>query len=84
MILINRLSSSLAAVVLTFSKMILYFFTSASEIETVYDESLFEVEEFLDILKEVWQLFTDSINDKNLFKVIHSIKNFQMIYYLIK
>jgi hypothetical protein len=65
----NRLSSSLAAVILTFSKMILYLFTSASEFESVYDAHLFEVEGFTDILKEIWDIFIQSITSKSLFKV---------------
>ena len=83
MIFTNRLSSSLAAVILTFSKMILYLFTTESDIAvsncanevringiSVYDEHLFEVEDFYEILKDMWLIFINSVTNKNLFKVI--------------
>jgi hypothetical protein len=66
----NRPSSSLAAVILQLSKMILYVFSASNENgngpiyqkqATQYDEHLFECEDFVEILKDIWQIFIKSV-----------------------
>jgi len=77
MIFVNRLSSSLAAVILTLSKMILIVFSTNDENGNGpwlpnscvnYDEHLFGVEDFYEILKDTWQIFIKSLTG-NSFKV---------------
>jgi len=77
MIFISRLSSSLAAVIFTLSKMILNVFSTIDEngnghsllhVIGSYDEHLFELEDFHEILRDIWQIFIRSMTG-NSFKV---------------
>ena len=86
MILTHRLSSSIAVVILTLSKMILNVFAASNDNgnnSTInnnmtihqqhttlghYDEHLFGCEDFFDILKDIWQIFFNSVTGTS-FKV---------------
>ncbi len=76
MIFTNRLSSSLAAVILTLSKMILNLFAATHDPDSrelythkLYDVHLFEVENFYEILTEIWQIFMNSMTNYSSFRV---------------
>lgn len=83
-----RLPSTLAAVILTLSKLILNVFSTNNEenngngmvldnlgpygtsrmLFDIYDENLFELEDFYGILKEMWKIFISSVTSSS-FKV---------------
>lgn len=80
MIFANRKASSLAAVILTMSKMLMNSFSaninnnnksviSSFSLE-IYDEDLFAADDFNDVLSDVWQLFNTSVTQYNSFRVI--------------
>lgn len=73
---LNRLASSLAAVILTLAKMVLCSFASnePEESNSVYDTSLFAMKDFKTILNDIWSVFYNSIVEKESFKV--NLKNF--------
>ena len=68
---LNRLASSLAAVILTLAKMVLCSFASNDPEESisVYDTSLFAMKDFKTILNDIWPVFYNSIVEKESFKV---------------
>ncbi len=69
---LNRLASSLAAVILTLAKMILCSFASndPEESTSVYDTNLFTLIDFKSILNDLWLVFYNSIVQKESFKVM--------------
>lgn len=77
MMFANHPSSSLAAVILQLSKMILNVFSAGDEngnepsfqqVSNNYDEGLFHCEDFYEILKDVYQIFITSVTSDS-FKV---------------
>lgn len=74
MIFTSRLASSLSAVILTLSKMILGMFSCQTSTfnsiqNNIYDERLFGLENFYEILKDVWQIFMNSMTNSSSFKL---------------
>lgn len=76
MVFTNRESSSLAAVILTLSKMILNLFAATHDpsgremyTQKVYDAQLFEVDNFYEILTEIWQIFMNSMTNYNSYRL---------------
>ena len=67
----NHLASTLSAVIVTLSKMILNAFTGCDPEQNykIYDATLFHIEEFCPLLEELWMVFCKSVTDKENFKV---------------
>jgi len=66
----NHLASTLSAVIVTLSKMILNAFTGCDPDENykIYDATLFHIEDFRPLLEELWMVFGKSLTDKDNFK----------------
>jgi hypothetical protein len=68
-IFLKRSSSTLAAAILTLSKMILSSFSANPKPTIDYDEALFDLSDFYECLEDLWILFLASVNEKESFKV---------------
>jgi hypothetical protein len=68
-IFLKRSSSTLAAAILTLSKMILSSFSANPKPTIDYDETLFDLSDFYECLEDLWILFLASVNEKESFKV---------------
>lgn len=68
-IFLNRSSSTLAAAILTLSKMILSSFSAHDNSSIGYDQSLFEIDEFYVTLDSLWCIFSNSISNKDSYKL---------------
>jgi len=69
---LKRTASSLAAAILTLTKMLLCSFSACdvSEIKfIIHDKSLFRSEHFMETLIDLWNVFTSSITNRELFRV---------------
>jgi hypothetical protein len=78
---LNRLASSVAAAILTLSRMLLCTFLTMDPktIGFVYDEDLFEMKDFAEILNDLWIVFHDSLLNKDLYKVQFISKHSNLI-----
>jgi len=90
MVFTNRLASSISAVILTLSKMILNLFTvnESSDFQLyTYDTKLFDTEDFYEILKDMWQIFINSVANCNSYKIQKkkfSEQKYQYLYLYLK
>lgn len=88
MVFTNRLSSSIAVVILTLSKMILGLFNANEDLTLMkfpfcnYDKHLWDAENFYEILKDIWQIFINSVTNSSSYKPQKKKFNEQKYQYL--